>query len=64
LLSTSFAWYVPLSCIVSSALLTCGSMYFICGRTPRNRTSYTTTSECTSPGPMGDSVVKDLIIHR
>ncbi len=40
------------------------SMYFICGPTPRNRISYTTTSGFTFPGRTGNPVVKDFIIRH
>ena len=53
-----------LLCFGFSALLICGSMCFICGRTPRNRIAYTTTSEFTFPGPMGNPTAKAFIMHR
>ena len=55
-------------CLVSHRIqrffLPACSIYFICGRTPRNRISYTTTSEYTSPGHMGNRIVKDFFTHR
>jgi hypothetical protein len=56
--------YLFLLRVGTCALLTRNSMCFICGPTPRNHISYTTTSGSTFPGPMGNPVVNGFIICR
>ena len=48
----------------SCALLTRNSMCFICGPTPRNPISYTTTFGSTFPGPTGNPVINGFTIRR